>query len=76
MLKHPSCFAYHVQLGGVHPSFCISVVHQFLLPSSLASIQVPKETGGEDVNTVSAGMGRWLAAVRATVSRELNEPDS
>ena len=47
-----------------------------LLPSSLASIQVPKETGGEDVNTVSAGMGRWLAAVRVTVGRKLNEPDS
>jgi hypothetical protein len=37
---------------------------------------VPKETGGEDVNTISAGMGRWLAAVRVTVGRELNEPDS
>ena len=54
----------------------VSVGHRFLLPSSLASIQVPKETGGEDVNTISAGMGRWLAAVRVTVGRELNEPDS
>ena len=28
------------------------------------------------MNTISAGMGRWLAAVRVTVGRELNEPDS
>lgn len=45
--------------------------HIFLVASGVfAYIGVPKETGGEDVNTVSAGMGRWLAAVRATVSEQ------
>ena len=29
---------------------------------------MPKETGGEDVNTVSAGMGRWLAAVQVKLN--------
>lgn len=32
------------------------------------SSEVPKDTGGEDVNTVSAGMGRWLAAVQVKLN--------
>jgi len=33
-----------------------------------ADTEVPKDTGGEDVNTVSAGMGRWLAAVQVKLN--------
>lgn len=45
--------------------------HIFLVASGVfAYIGVPKETGGEDVNTISAGMGRWLAAVRVTVGEQ------
>ena len=37
---------------------------------ALCCFEVPKDSGGEDVNTVSAGMGRWLAAVQVKLSRE------
>lgn len=45
--------------------------HIFLVTSGVfAHVGVPKDTGGEDVNTVSAGMGRWLAAVQVKLNGE------
>lgn len=36
------------------------------------SYEVAKESGGEDVNAISQGMGRWLAAVKVSVSKALS----
>lgn len=43
--------------------------HIFLVANGVfAHVGVAKESGGEDVNAISQGMGRWLAAVKVSVS--------